>query len=110
MAALTVQPVLAAGTVITKSNATVTTGDTIPLDTQTTVCVENGSASSINVTITSKRQAQVGYSVADQVTAVAAGATTEFALDPFAFNDATTAVATLVCSAVTTVKVWATRR
>ena len=110
MAALTVQPILAAGTTVAFSAATVTTGDTVALDTQTTVLVNNGSGSSINVTFTSKRPAADGYTVADKVVAVAAGAIKGFALDPAVYNDSTTAVATIVCSAVTTVTLAATRR
>lgn len=110
MAALTVQSVLPASTAITKSAATVTTGDTFPLDTQTTVFVENGSGGSITVTVTSKRSVSEGYAVADKTFTVAAGVTRAVALDPAVYNDATTAVATVVCSSVTTVNVWATRR
>lgn len=105
MAALTLQNIgAAAGTAITFAAATVTVGDTIQLvDDSAKLLVNNASAGSINVTLTSYTTVQ-GLAVANRVVAVPANTIKAIPLyKGLNGNPASNSVATAVCSAVTTV-------
>lgn len=110
MAALTAQVSTPAGTAVTLSAATATTGDTFPNDGNTTLLIQNGDSNPTTATITSHKTASEGLAVADKTVTVAAGVTKIVALDPTAFNDpAAPGVAKVVLSNVTACKVAAIR-
>jgi hypothetical protein len=116
MAVLTVQNLSLTGLAATLAAATATTGDKFdnPTDERTFLRVTNGSGASINVTITAQA-ANINVSgyglvaLANQVVAVAAGASKDIGPFPAAlWNDANGQV-NFVCSAVTSVTVGAIR-
>jgi hypothetical protein len=103
MANLTPQSTSVIGTSLTLSPATVTVGDTVPVNSK--VILRNGSGSSINVTIVTPGNDQYGIARPDVVTAVANGAMYAFG-GPFPADLADPAnsyLVTLICSAVTSV-------
>ncbi len=109
MAALTIQNIgVLTGVAPAYSAATATTGDTLPGGQGAFVHVKNGSASSINVTVTTPENVDGDLAVADRVVAVAA---TSERMIPVAarYNDAASGVSTVTCSAVTTVTIGAFR-
>lgn len=110
MAALTVQQPTRTGAVITTATPTVTTGDTFANDGKVWLRVANGSGSSINVTVTAYAAALPGLVASNNVVAVAAGAAKDIGpFPPSGFTDPSTGLATVVCSAVTTVTIAALR-
>lgn len=106
MALLTAQLVTTAGSVVTESAATATTGDTFPLDAHTFLRVVNGDSSTTTATITSYRTASEGLAVADKTVVVAAGVTRHIKLDPTAYANSS-GIAKVVLSNVTACKVAA---
>lgn len=109
MALLTVQNIgVSAGIVPTYAAATATTGDTLPGGQGVFAHIKNGSTASINATITTPESIDGDLAVADRVVAVAAGADRMVPVQS-RYNDAATGVATVVCSAVTTVTIAALR-
>lgn len=108
MAALSVQQATPSGLTPTYANAA-GGGDTFPLDGDTAFIVKNGGGSPITVTIASKKTAVPGLSVANQAVTVAAGAESHILVDPAAFADPTSGLASVTYSAVTSVTVAAVR-
>lgn len=94
------------GATITSVTPTVTTGDTLVGGQSVHLLVNNGSGAPINVTLTTPETVEGSLAVADRVIAVAAGALREIPV-PSRYNDRTTGLATVVCSAVTTVTIAA---
>jgi hypothetical protein len=81
--------------------ATVTTGDTLVGGQSVHLLVNNGSGGSINVVLTTPETVEGTLAVADRTIAVAAGAIREIPV-PSRYNNSS-GVATVVCSAVTSV-------
>lgn len=108
MATLATQVVAEAGTTLSTSAATATTGDKFAAGDGCWLHVNNGSGGSINVTITTPGTSH-GLAVADRVVAVAAGAIKLIAIPSYYGDPADSNLATAVCSSVTTVTVAALR-
>lgn len=108
MATLTTNVVLEAGTTLSTSAATATTGDKLASGAGCFLYVNNGSGGSINVTITTPETLH-GLAVSDRVVAVANGAVKLIAIPSYYGDTADSNLATVVCSSVTTVTVAAVR-
>jgi len=100
---LTTQVVSNAGLAITTSTPTATDGDRCQTGAGVFYYVNNGSGSSINVTLTTPGTVE-GLAVADRVVAVANAATTLIPLADL-YRDPATGRALVTCSATSTVKV-----
>lgn len=102
MADLVPQTTVVTGTVLTPISPTVTVGDWVPIGCR--LIVQNGSGSSINVTIVTPGNDAYGSARPDVVTAVAAGAKTAFGPFPYDLGDpAHSSMVNVICSAVATV-------
>jgi hypothetical protein len=113
VAAIIVSSISAPGVISTPAAfgiaATVTVGDTITSpDDRTIVVVFNGSGGSINVTISDPGNTPAGNVGTLVPRAVAAGALGFFPVGPA--NADANGIATVICSAVTSVRVGAIRR
>lgn len=95
-----------AGATITPVAATVTTGDTLVGGQSVMLYINNGSGSPITATITTPETVEGSLAVADRAVTVTNG-TFRMVPIPSRYNDPTTGLATVICSAVTSVTVAA---
>ena len=104
MTALTGQVPRVVGTDLTSANPTATTGDTVPVGSK--VLVSNGSGSSITVTVVVPGNDTYGSARPDFTKTVAAGALTQLGPFPNDLADPATGLVTVICSSVSSVKLY----
>lgn len=111
MAALPVQQIVKAGTAPSFAAATVTVGDTVANpDDRTYVHVKNASGSPITVTVSDPGLTASGNSPTLATVSVPATTGERLIPVPAAAADPSTGLATVICSAVTSVTIGAFRR
>lgn len=111
MAALTIQQIVRTGTAPAYVAATATTGDTVSNpDDRTYVHVKNASGSAITVTVSDLGLTASGNSPTLLTVSVPATTGERLIPVPATAADPSTGLATVICSAVTTVTIGAFRR
>lgn len=108
MATLATQTILEAGTTLTTSAATVTTGDKLAAGEGCFLYLNNGSGGATVVTITTPGTVN-GLAIADRTVSVSTGAIKLIAIPSYYGDPADSNLATVVCSVVTSVTIAAVR-